>query len=261
MVVIPATGALTAIRLRLVLRSSAIRLLLGALVTVGASFIVRATVAARLQNPSSAHPAQSSSEQADRITRRTSTPYKGDLSIFEEPGRDQRLQINRVMDLLGIKEGCGVADIGAGSGWFTVRAASRVGPGGAVYAVDINADYLRHIEDRARLEHLENIRTVLGKEDDPMLPVQSVDAVLMLKTYHEIAQPIILLERLRAALRPGARLGIIDRNGKGYDHGISSKTVINEAGRAGFRLIDQYDFVKPDGMDYFLIFEPMRRTR
>ncbi|MGH9822761.1 MAG: class I SAM-dependent methyltransferase [Blastocatellia bacterium] len=222
---------------------------------------MRAAVAARPQNPSSARPAQPSSEQADRITRRTSEPYKGDLSIFEEPGRDQRLQINRVMDLLGIKEGSGVADIGAGSGWFTVRAASRVGPGGAVFAVDINAEYLKHIQDRARLEHLDNIRTVLGKEDDPLLPVQSVDAVLMLKTYHEIGQPIILLERLRAALRPGARLGIIDRNGKGYDHGIPSQTVITEAGRAGFKLVDQYDFVKPDGMDYFLIFEPLPRAQ
>jgi SAM-dependent methyltransferase len=196
----------------------------------------------------------------DRITRPTSEPYKGDLSIFENPGREERLQIDRVMDLLRIKEGSGVADIGAGSGWFTVRAARRIGPTGTVFAVEINPDYLKHIEGRANLEHLGNIRTILGKEDDPALPAQCVDAVLILKTYHEIAQPILLLARLRAAMRPGALLGIIDRNGNGNDHGIDSKTVIGEAGRAGFTLLNQYDFVKPDGMDYFLVLKQRRRT-
>jgi predicted methyltransferase len=191
---------------------------------------------------------------AQRIKRPTSKPYTGDLSIFEDPKRDENLQINRVMDLLKIKEGSSVADIGAGSGWFTVRAARRVGAKGAVYAVEINPDFLAHIEQRASDEKLANIHTVLGKEDDPLLPPESVDSVLVLKTYHEIAQPILLLARLRKAMRTGALLGIIDRNGNGKDHGIGKHTVISEAREAGFSLIDEYDFVKPDGMDYFLVF-------
>jgi len=244
-----------AITLLFVVRRTAIRLLMGLLLLAGAGFLQHAT-----PSPSQAGPTpriqQGPAAQSDRITRPTSEPYKGDLSIFENPGRDERLQINRVMDLLGIKEGSGVADIGAGSGWFTVRAARRVGTSGTVYAVEINPGYLRHIEQRAKQEHLPGIRTVLGKEDDPMLPAQSVDAVLILKTYHEIAQPVRLLMRLRDAMRPGALLGIIDRYGNGGDHGIDSKTVIDEAGRAGFRLVSQYDFVKGDGMDYFLVLEP-----
>jgi predicted methyltransferase len=72
--------------------------------------------------------------------RKTSEPYTGDLSIFDSPGRDERLQVSRVMDILGITAGKTVADIGAGSGWFTVRAARRVGEGGVVYAVDINPE-------------------------------------------------------------------------------------------------------------------------
>ena len=191
---------------------------------------------------------------AQRIKRPTSKPYTGDLSIFEDPKRDENLQINRVMDLLKIKEGSSVADIGAGSGWFTVRAARRVGAKGTVYAVEINPDFLEHIERRASEEKLANIHTVLGKEDDPLLPPESVDSVLVLKTYHEIAQPILLLARLRKAMRTGALLGIIDRNGNGKDHGIGKRTVISEAGEAGFSLVDEYDFVKPDGMDYFLVF-------
>jgi len=200
-------------------------------------------------------PAAQAQQQSDgqRIKRKTSTPYTGDLSIFEDPRREENLQINRVMDLLKIKESSNVADIGAGSGWFTVRAARRVGPGGKVYAVEINADFLEHIDQRAASEKLSNIQTVLGKEDDPRLPAATIDAVLILKTYHEIAQPILLLSHLRAAMRPGGLLGIIDRNGNGRDHGIAKKTVISEAKEAGFSTVDEYDFVKADGMDFFLI--------
>jgi len=178
----------------------------------------------------------------------------GELSIFEDPKRDGKLQPNRIMDLLGIREGSTVADIGAGSGWFSVRAARRVGNSGLVYAEDINSEYLKYIDNRAKRENLPNIRTVLGKEDDPLLPAKTVDAVLLLKTYHEVAQPIRLLKRTREAMRLGALLGIIDRNGKGDDHGIDKQIVIEEAGRAGFVLVNQYDFVKPDGVDYFLVF-------
>lgn len=200
-------------------------------------------------------PTPSRPAEGEPVTRSTSAPYTGDLAIFESPDRDQKLQIERVMDLLGIEEGKNVADLGAGSGWFTVRAARRVGETGTVYAVEINRDYLKHIEARAGREKLPNIRTVLGKEDDPLLPEKSVDAVLLLKTYHEIAQPVRVLTRLRASLRAGARVGIIDRQGKGDDHGIDRHTVVEEAARAGFSLVGEHDFVKPDKMDYFLVFQ------
>lgn len=186
--------------------------------------------------------------------RPTSEPYTGDLAIFEDADRAQKLQVERVMDLLGIKRGSTVADIGAGSGWFTVRGARRVGKEGTVYAVEINPDYIRHIKRRAKREKLSNIRTVLGKPDNPLLPSESIDAVLLLKTYHEIAQPVPLLRHLRAAMRRGAKLGIIDRNGKGDDHGLNADVVIKEATQAGFVLAEQHDFVKGDDVDYFLIF-------
>ena len=190
----------------------------------------------------------------ERIERATSEPYTGDLSIFEDPARAEKLQVERVLDVLGVREGARVADIGAGSGWFTVRAARRAGAAGLVYAVEINADYVKHIEERARKENLPNVRAVLGGEDDPRLPPASVDAVLILKTYHEIAQPVRLLARLRPALREGGRVGIIDRKGDGADHGVERDVVVREAERAGFRLSEEHDFVKGDGMDYFLVF-------
>ena len=198
--------------------------------------------------------AQAAAPQTEH--RKTSEPYTGDLSIFDSPGRDERLQINRVMDNLGITSGKSVADIGAGSGWFTVRAARRVGGNGEVYAVDINPEAIRYIEARAQKEKLHNVKTILGKADDPLLPAGSVDAVLLLKTYHEVAEPVALLRNLRSALRPGAKVGIIDRNGNGEDHGVNRDVVLREAMQAGYKLLEQYDYVKGDKMDYFLVLTP-----
>jgi SAM-dependent methyltransferase len=186
--------------------------------------------------------------------RKTSTPYTGDLSVFDSPGRDEKLQINRVMDILGITLGKSVADIGAGSGWFTVRAARRVGETGSVYAVDINPEATRYIENRAQKEGLHNVKTILSKSDDPELPANKIDSVLLLKTYHEVDKPVALLRNLAVALRPGAKVGIIDRNGNGENHGVAREIVIKEGSEAGYVLLSQYDFVKGDGMDYFLVF-------
>jgi ubiquinone/menaquinone biosynthesis C-methylase UbiE len=198
-------------------------------------------------------PPQSPAQSTATDTRKTSTPYTGDLSIFESPGRDQRLQIDRVMDILGISSGKNVADIGAGSGWFTVRAARRVGDSGRVYAVEINPEAIHYIDNRAQKEGLHNITTILGHEDNSLLPANQVDAVLLLKTYHEVAKPIALLRNLRASLRPGAKVGVIDRNGNGENHGVQRDVVIREAAEAGYELAGKYDFVKDD-MDYFLVF-------
>jgi SAM-dependent methyltransferase len=188
-------------------------------------------------------------------SRPTSTPYAGDLSIFEYPDRDKKLQIDRVMDLLGIVTGKNVADIGAGSGWFTVRAARRVGPTGAVIAEDINPLAIEYIGKRISKENLPNVRTVLGTPDDPGLPSGSADAVLLLKVYHEIAHPVPTMKVLQRALRPGAKVGIIDRKGNGTDHGVNQGVIVKEMGEAGYKLVGTYDFTKADGEDYFLIFE------
>ncbi len=186
--------------------------------------------------------------------RKTSTPYTGDLSIFDSPDRDAKLQINRVMDILAIAPGKNVADIGAGSGWFTTRAARRVTETGTVYAVDINPEAISYINNRAQKENLPNIKPILSKPDDPLLPANSIDTVLLLKTYHEVANPLALLHNLRASLRKDAKIGIIDRNGNGENHGLAKEIIIREAAEAGYTLLSQYDFVKGDGMDYFLVF-------
>jgi len=192
--------------------------------------------------------------------RKTSEPYTGDVSIFEDVNRDKNLQIDRVMDILKISDKSSVADIGAGGGWFTVRAARRVGVEGKVFAIEINQAFINSIDERSKKEGLTNIKTILGKEDDPLLPAGSVNAVLILKTYHEIAEPIRFMKKLAPSIKPGGLVGIIDRNGTGADHGLNKDKVINELKLAGFVLKDEYDFVKPDKMDYFLIFEVASRS-
>jgi ubiquinone/menaquinone biosynthesis C-methylase UbiE len=129
-----------------------------------------------------------------------------------------------------------------------------VGGSGLVYAVDINPEAIRYVGERARKEQLQNVKTILSQADNPLLPASSVDAVLLLKTYHEVARPVVLLQNLRAALRPGAKVGVIDRNGNGENHGVGRDVVIREAKQAGYKLLEQFDFVKGDKMDYFLVF-------
>ena len=199
-------------------------------------------------------PPAAAQAQGQQAQRPTSTPYAGDLSIFETPGRDERLQINRVMDLLAITPGKNVVDIGAGSGWFTVRAARRVAPGGTVYAEDINPRAIAYIDGRLKKEGITDVRTVLGTPDDLKLGTGSVDAALMLKVYHEIAHPVPVMRELRAALRPGGRVGVIDRNGNGTDHGLDRAVLEREMREAGFKVQARYDFTKADGQDYFVIF-------
>ncbi len=113
-----------------------------------------------------------------------------------------------------------------------------------------------YIARRAQQEHLRNVKTVLSKADNPELPANAIDAVLLLKTYHEVANPIALLRNLRTSLRPNARVGVIDRDGNGQDHGVQKKWF---SARLSRRAIDcsksTTDLVKADKMDYFLVFE------
>ena len=221
------------------------------------ALIWQSLVCIHVQNSAPASRRSSESQAAgthSAQTRKTSKPYTGDLSIFDSPGRAERLQINRVLDILDMAPGRVVADIGAGSGWFTMLAAKRVTETGNVYAVDINPESIRYINQRAQKEDLHNIKTVLSTPDDPLLPAEKIDSVLLLKTYHEVEKPVTLLRNLRHSLRTGAKVGIIDRNGNGENHGVARQVVIREASQAGYTLREQYDFVKGDDMDYFLVF-------
>ena len=224
------------------------RLLALVLLLLSATFVLAPRAHTSAQEPGSLP------EQA-APTHPTSTPYSGDLSVFEEPNRDKLLQVDRVMDTLHLHPGSTVADIGAGGGWFSVRAARRVGPSGRVFAEDINQHAVDAIRERAQREHLPQIVPLLGTPDDPKLLANSLDAAVMLRVYHEIAHPPLLLAVLHGALRPGGRFGVIDHPGNGADHGINPEVVRAEVERNGFRFVGLYDFTKGDQNDYMEVFE------
>ena len=120
-----------------------------------------------------------------------------------EETRDRDGEAEQIMNFLGVGPGMTVADLGAGAGYYTVRLAKRVGPVGRVLAEDVVPAYLAKLQERVSREHLDNVTLVLGEPHDPRLPFRSVDLVLMVHMYHEVAQPYGLLFNLLPALRPG----------------------------------------------------------
>ncbi|BCM90718.1 hypothetical protein IAD21_02578 [Abditibacteriota bacterium] len=148
----------------------------------------------------------------DGTQRQTAQPWTGSVDIFETQGREQELRLPTVFRALNIKRDKQVADIGAGGGWLSVRLARAVGPTGVVYAEEILPKYTQYIETRARREGLSNIKTILGTTSDPKLPANGLDAVVILNAYHEFDQPRGMLAKIKTAMKPGARLGIIERD-------------------------------------------------
>ncbi len=114
------------------------------------------------------------------------------------------------LDAIKLVKGSTVADVGAGSGYMTVKMASRVGPTGKVYANDIQPEMLALLRQRLAKEKITNVETVLGSEDDPTLPMGALDLILMVDVYHEFSEPQKMLRRMHAELKPGGRLVLLE---------------------------------------------------
>ena len=179
-----------------------------------------------------------------------------DLGLLDAPDRDLWQKPDQIMDAMGIADASVVADIGAGSGWFTIRLARRVGPRGLVYAEDVQKEMINAISRRVSREGLTNVRPVLGLKNDPRLP-QPVDAVLIVDAYHEVENRVAMLASLARALKPQGRIGVVDFKLDGTGPGpspeerVSPDVVVKDAAEAGLRLIRQEPFLQ---YQYFLIF-------
>jgi len=180
-----------------------------------------------------------------------------DLGLLDAPDRDLWQRPDQIMDALGIADASVVADIGAGSGWFTTRLARRVGPQGLVYAEDVQKEMMAAISRRVGREGFNNVKPVLGSKNDPRLPPASLDAALMVDAYHEVEDRVSMLSNLAKALKPQGRLGIVDFRldgtgpGPDIEERVSPDVVVNDAKKAGLRLIRQEPFLQ---YQYFLIF-------
>jgi ubiquinone/menaquinone biosynthesis C-methylase UbiE len=129
---------------------------------------------------------------------------------LDRPERIEEEQPDRALDVLKIQAGSTIADVGAGSGYFTTRLATRVGASGRVYAVDIQPEMLRLLAERLAAENVTNVTLVQGDVDDPKLPPASLDLALMVDVYHELAAPQTMLRHLHAALQPDGRLVLLE---------------------------------------------------
>jgi len=179
------------------------------------------------------------------------------IRALEDPERDAWQRPAQVIEKLALKPGDSVADLGAGSGYFTVLLARTVGPAGKVYAIDIEPQMLEHIRQRAKQEKLTNIQTVLADPHDPKLPQTSVDMIFICDTLHHISERSTYYPLLARALKPGGRLVDVDFQKRDLPIGpplsmkIAKGGVVKEVAAAGFHLANDFDFLE---YQYFLVF-------
>jgi ubiquinone/menaquinone biosynthesis C-methylase UbiE len=177
----------------------------------------------------------------------------GANAFSSETARDSVNEARTVMDLAGIAKGMSVADIGAGEGYYTVRLAQRVGQEGRVLAQDIDPNAVRDLGLRIERERLDNVSIKRGAEDDPGLPTNSFDRIMLVHMYHEVREPYAFLWRLRPALRPGGSVVVVDIDRPTQNHGIPPALLFCEFEAVGFRLAE---FVrKPKMQGYYARFE------
>ena len=134
----------------------------------------------------------------------------GGAAWLERAEREEEEAPSKAIEALGLEPGMVVADIGAGSGYYTSRMAKKVAPSGRVLATDIQPGMIEILQRRINAEGLANVTTILGAMDDPKLPPHSIDLAIMVDVYHELQQPQLFLQRLKAAFKPGGRLVLLE---------------------------------------------------
>ena len=177
---------------------------------------------------------------------------------LERPERVEQEQPERVLDVMGLKPGDVVADVGCGSGYYARRMARRVQPGGAVYCEDIQPEMLDIMRQRAADEGVTGIEPVLGTPTDPRLPAGAVDWVIIADVYHEMSDPEPMLAGIRRALSPRGRVALLEyrvEDGTGdrikADHTMSVRQVLLEWKAAGFELVALHDFLPSQHLLFF----------
>ncbi|KEQ52586.1 Ubiquinone/menaquinone biosynthesis methyltransferase [Sphingobium chlorophenolicum] len=170
-----------------------------------------------------------------------------------EEARDRVNEAEDIMDRAGIRAGMTVADIGAGEGYYTVRLAKRVGDNGRVLAEDIMPEVIEALSRRITREDWRNVSVRLGAPENPRLPDNSFDRILMVHMYHEIAEPYAFLWNLSPALKPGGELIVVDADRPTDQHGTPPRLLACELSAMGFRLEELVP--KPTAGGYFARFK------
>ena len=178
--------------------------------------------------------------------------YAQTMSVQGAPWLDRREREDEenpdlAMRLLRIRKGATVADIGAGSGYISIRMAKIVGPMGKVYASDIQQGMLELLQQNVSKAKLDNVTPVLGAIDDPKLPADSLDLAIMVDVYHEFSEPQKMLQRIREALKADGRLVLLEYRAEDAnvpilpDHKMTKAQVKQEVEHEGFKQSRVYD--------------------
>jgi ubiquinone/menaquinone biosynthesis C-methylase UbiE len=179
------------------------------------------------------------------------------IAALDDPARDAYQKPDEVMKALALRPGEVVADIGSGSGYFTLRFARAVGDAGRVYAVDVSPDMIRHLNHRLRDAGIRNVVPVLSEPDDPLLPDASVDRFVIVDTWHHVEDRARYLALLKRMLKPGGLVVHIDFQKRDLPMGppigmkIAREDLVNQMEVAGFRLAAEHTFLP---YQYFLVF-------
>jgi ubiquinone/menaquinone biosynthesis C-methylase UbiE len=175
-----------------------------------------------------------------------------------EESRDRLNEADKVMNMAGIKSGMTVADIGAGEGYYTIRLSSRVGKGGRVLAQDIVPEVRDALAERVEREELRNVSVKLGAPDNPKLPANSFDRILLIHMYHEIGSPYAFLWHLRPALAKGGQVIVVDADRSTAEHGTPPALLQCEFSAVGYRMVSFQRTAFAGG--YFAAFESVGKA-
>ena len=182
------------------------------------------------------------------------------IGMLEDPKRDAYQKPHEVLTALAIKPGEVIADIGAGSGYFTFRLAHHVGNNGKVYAIDVNPDMILHLNRRVRDLRAMNVNSILADPDDPLLPERSVNRFFFSNSWHHIDNHTKYLSLIKKMLKPGGEIIMIDFHKKELPVGppmqmrIAREDLIKQMESNGFRLAKEHTFLP---YQYFLVFVSM----
>lgn len=164
----------------------------------------------------------------------------------QESRRDRWMQPDRVLDAIGVKPGMVIGEAGAGQGYFTFKLARRVGPTGKVYANDINSRALDVLRERCEHEGINNIETILGKVEEPLFPSGELDLVIFVNAFHDFEKPISFLRNLKAALKPGATVVVVDQDPNkagSHSHFLTQQEVKSLFDTAGYEFLRNEEFL------------------
>jgi arsenite methyltransferase len=184
---------------------------------------------------------------------------KAYIGSLDDPRRDAYQKPHEVLTALNLKPGEVIADIGAGSGYFTFRLAHQVGDKGKIYAVDVSSDMVLHINRRIRELKTSNVVTILADPDDPLLPDQSVNRFFVCDVWHHVENQTKYLSQIKKMLKPGGEVVMIDFQKKELPVGppmqmkIAREDLIKQMESNGFRLTKEHTFLP---YQYFLVFVP-----